>query len=354
MRSVLTWYRYRQVRAEVEVVTHALEVAGYELEGWEAAVQEWSTASAVGAKKSVRLRHDTLAKWVGHGPCSEFGVSTRSVLRSDLGSHPVFLNHRVGARGFVETPPPVSNSSIFEEVRKRLGQHQKEFGLALESGLVQLVSRHLPVLHGPYSKGHKRRKDLGELDLLLLTADGKGAVVVECKALALQLREWHGNYHSVLVSLQRSFLASQEQLLRFERNLAELGRVVLHDGDKKHVLNRPERLVRVSLSFENLGDLHRPGYGHALLSHFGHVRIGQDPSSTRFDQVAKLQDDVRDHLVAIAAAGGAPGVAEKRTTFLDLGLFYGLITRVRSTEALLEELLQAPERTRNITQVVVS
>jgi len=284
-------------------------------------------------------------------PCREYGVSFRTALRRDLGRRP-FISLRKGRT--LMSPRP-GNSELVFDVQDRLCLSSAELGMVFENFINLKLSR-FSALRGTYQASGE--SDItGDVDALIVCSDGSVVVVFECKSGSEVRDSWFGGSYAMFEHFKRSFLKSQEQLLRFEATLMADGEVELHHDKHSDLVRVPDRVIRVSVVLRSHGEsMHRPGFANALLSHFCGVSLHFTPASGQSlplevskteKELENVQGRIHEHLKIL----GDPEHIFTRTLFLDLETLAYVVDRAQSVDELIQTLDTAAKH-RDIGRVI--
>lgn len=295
--------------------------------------------------------------WVfNEPPCAEYGRSFKTALRRDLGRQ-LFISLR---KGRVLISPRPGNSELVFEIQERLRLSSAELGAAFEDFINVKLSR-FSVLRGVY-RPMGQSGQMGDVDALVVRSDGSVAAAFECKAVS-EIRDlWFGGNYATLEHFKRSFLKSQEQLLRFEATLMADRKVTLERGDQSDVVSAPDKLLRVSVALRSHGEsIHRPGFANALLSHFCGVSLQLTPAPGRSlprdalateAELKKLHNRIQDHRKALQQVGVDEDIFT-RTLFIDLEILARLADGARSADHLIK-ILEDAAKYQGIGRVTVA
>lgn len=306
--------------ADIAVAEHVITETGRSVSNWEYA--KHCFRAPLGSNPILSGQRPP-AEWVhvSPEPNSRFGGSLRSALKGNLTTRPVM--DFSGDQWSIT--PQTSVSSVVWEVQERLGLTPRELGLPFEKYIRAALARYGDVLHGDYYRPGSKNK-AGDIDALLETPDGSTLLIFECKAMTDVPAQWSGGYHATLDYLRRVFLKSQEQLLRFERFLCEDGAVEV-GADRTRLQLRATKVLRVTVCMGTFGDLHAAGYSGAVLAHFCSVQLSTEPQSSLPGNISSLQAKIQEHLAELKLRGRDIAETQKRTVFLDLPMFAGMVKK---------------------------
>ncbi|MBX7134722.1 MAG: hypothetical protein K1X67_18805 [Fimbriimonadaceae bacterium] len=329
--------------ADLEFAEYLVQRHGT-VSGWDAAKILFGLGAVPGTDVG---RIDLPNAWIHLEPDPNpgYGESLRSALSGNLVSKPVIDK----GRGSRIIAPRTAMTDFTGEIRRRLNLTPDVLAVAFEHFLRGKLSRLGAVVHGDYYIVGGKDK-LGDIDAMIQTANGCALVVFECKAMAEAMPNWSGGYHATLEYLRRVFLKSQEQLLRFEMYLRKEGTLeVVQGGQRKPLTLGSAKIYSLSTSLRTFGELHRPGYSGALLSHFCSVQVTTSPSSRLGDEIACHQAKIQQHLRDL---GPDRERRMRETLFVDLSLMDGLIASSDSAENLVERLERSLSRQMLISRVI--
>lgn len=312
--------------------------------GWDEAKNLFSLSMVPGTEVGHRNLPDA---WIHSAPDPNtgFGESLRSALGGNLVSKPVIDM----GRGSRIIAPRTTMTDFSGEIQRRLNLNPHDLGIAFEHFLRSKLSRLGAVVHGDYYKVGGKEK-LGDIDAMIELSDGSAIVVFECKAMAEAPLNWSGGYHATLEYLRRVFLKSQEQLLRFEVYLRKEGTLeVFQDGQRKPLTLGSAKIYSLSASLRTFGELHRPGYSGAVLSHFCSIKVTTTPATRLGEEITRHQTKIQQHLRDL---GDASEQRVRETLFVDLSLLDGIITSSDSAQNLVERLEKSLNRQMLVSRVI--
>lgn len=240
---------------------------------------------------------------------------------------------RVNSDEFLVTPGLIGRLSLVDEMVSRLNCHRRG------QGFERYVKGLLATCPGAdVVTGLVRRddgSDLSDVDALILAEHPLPTVFLfECKCVDDHVGTRRGFDYTSLSYAQRGFLKSQSQMLALQSKMVADGFLVVRSKDQQVRIENRERIVRVSVTFRDWGDMHDSPWPLYMLRNFSYARITMTPHDKAADEINKVISAIQESKRSLMQSGHGEVEIFHPTLFVNVTQLRQIVGRVRSVNEL--------------------